>query len=210
MRSAQEVFDEWGQDHRGQGMQKYHWPRVKQAFDLIPNQTGNYLEIGTGTGYAIEYMAKHQFSKGHCYGLEISEQMVRNTKTKLNGIRNVTIEQGDFLQWDFDQDLKFALIFSMEVFYYFPDMLVGLKKAYSLLQPGGQLWVLVNYYHENSVSHGWPEMLNTPMQMWSKQDYRKGFAETGFGKVEQLQLTSTGGLEFKEKDAGTLCTYGTR
>jgi SAM-dependent methyltransferase len=210
MRSAQEVFDQWGQDHRGEGMQKYHWPRVKQAFDMIPNQKGNYLEIGTGTGYAIEHMAQNQFANGQCYGLEISEHMVRNTKAQVDDLSNVTIEQGDFLEWDFDAHLKFTLIFSMEVFYYFPDMQAGLKKAYSLLQPGGQLWILVNYYHENTVSHDWQEMMNTPMQMWSRQDYRQGFSQAGFRDVTQMQLTNTGGVDFKEKDAGTLCTYGTR
>ena len=203
-----EVFEEWGSDHRADGMEKEHWSVVQQAFAFIPKMSGNYLEIGVGNGYGIRHMATNQFSGGHCWGLDLAASMVALSKKKTDNLQNVTIEQGNFLERDFSSNEPFSLIFSMEVFYYFPKIQDGIDRAYSLLKPGGQLWVLVNYFEENEASHEWPRLLQTPMQLWSKKDYLDGFIKAGFSEVGQRQFDDS--QKLKTGDGNTLCSFGTK
>ena len=204
MRSAQEVFDDWGQNDGGSGMETEHWPRVSQVLSKVASSNGNYLELGVGSGYALENMAMHAFSGGHCYGLDISDEMVKTCRKRLGHLENVTLEAGDFLHWQPPAE-HFDVIFSMEVFYYFEDLQAGLNKAFDLLASGGELLVMVDFYRENSVTHDWPEKVGTPMTLWSKSDYVEGFTKAGLADVRQ-ELISGGDSEH----GPTLCTGGKR
>lgn len=206
MKSAEEVFDRWAQDYHADGMEKEHWEVVAQAFRLIPESTGNYLEIGIGNGYGLYHMATHQFSQGRCWGLDVSSEMVRVTKQKIQDLGNAQAEQGDFLLWRPPENLIFSLIFSMEVFYYFPDIQKGIEKAASLLEKNGMLMVLVNFFKESPISHSWPQEVHTPMQLWSEEDYRRGFIQAGFRNVEQHRFYKAS--RSSNDDGGTLVTMG--
>lgn len=202
MKTAQEVFDQWEREGKGDKMAGVHWPRVSPILASMPASSGNYLEIGMGTGLALEYIAQYPFFNGQCYGLDVSNEMVMKCLQRFARVRNVTVVHGDFLTWTPKVE-HFAVIFSMEVFYYFPDIQEGLSKAFSLLDEGGELWVLVNYYKENEPSHSWPEDVGTPMQLWSKYQYKNGFKKAGFTGIKQKMLG-----DIESKDGATLCTYG--
>ena len=68
------------------------------------------------------------------------------------------------------------------------------------------MWVLVDYFQENKNSLKWPEMLDTPMTLWSMEEYKKAFLETGFSNVKQY-LFDEKGKTVDPLDA-TLCTCG--
>ena len=206
VKSAREVFDNWAKNHRADGMEREHWETVQQAYNLIPESKGNYLEVGAGNGYGLRYMAAHQFSSGQCCGLDISSQMVNRTRQKVKDLQNVHVECGDFLLWEPPNGLRFSLIFSMEVFYYFSDIQKGIEKAASLLEKGGMLMVLVNYFKESPISQSWPQDLNTPMQFWSENDYRQGFVKAGFQDVQQHRFFKSSSNS--AEDGGTLVTMG--
>lgn len=202
-RTVKDVFDEWALDYHADGMEKSHWLSVKQAFSLIPESSGIYLEIGFGNGYGIHYMANHQYQNGQCYGLDISPHMVEKARKKTKPLKNVHLTAGNFERWQPKNKLRFTCIFSMEVFYYFSDLRKSIEKAASLLQENGMLLVLVNYYLENPLSHSWPEDLNTPMTLWSKKEYQDTFLSCGLDTVHQT-VFETGDGE------GTLCTFGVK
>jgi hypothetical protein len=67
--------------------------------------------------------------------------------------------------------------------------------------------VLVNFYREHTASHSWPADLDTPMQLWSAQEYRDGFAAAGLADVRQRRLRDEGAAA---DDPGTLATEGRR
>ncbi len=129
-KKTSEVFEEWGSDHRANEMEEEHWSVVQQAFAWIPKMSGNYLEIGVGNGYGIRHMATNQFSEGHCLGLDLAASMVTLAQKKTENLQNVTIEQGNFLEWDFSSREPFSSIFSMEVFYYFPKIQDGIRQMH--------------------------------------------------------------------------------
>lgn len=207
-RSAREVFDAWALDYHAAGMEKHHWPAVQQALARMQQSTGNYLEIGVGNGYSLEYMAKHLFRKGQCYGLDISANMLERVAKRTAGLENVHLFCADFLTWQPPGDLQFSLIFSMEVFYYFPDIQEALDKAAALLQPSGTLLVLVNYFKEHKASHAWPDMLDTPMQLWSSEDYVSGFEKAGLQSVQRWFISNPQNTD--SGNPGTLAIMGYR
>ncbi len=201
-RTAREVFDNWAIDYHADGMEKSHWESVKEAFRMIPQSRGNYLELGFGNGYGIKHIATHQFKDGQCYGLDVSPNMVEKAKNNLINIPNVHLNAGDFIQWSPGNNIQFSCIFSMEVFYYFKDIQKGIEKAASLLADGGMLIVLVNHYLENTESHTWPQELDTPMTLWSEHEYQNGFIKAGLENIKQSRINSG------KNKPGTLCTVG--
>lgn len=207
-RTAKEVFEAWGNDYHADGMESEHWPRVRRIFNGIEPSDGRYLEIGVGNGYGVAHMATHQFAKGECFGMDLSASMVERARERAKRLGNVSLEAGDFLAKDFG-GRRFNTIFSMEVFYYFPDIGAGIDKAYSLLEPGGKLWVAVNFYEENEDSDDWPDRLGTPMQRWSKRQYAEAFERAGFADVSQ-QMVHTPLPGSVHGEAPTLVTVGTR
>jgi len=201
--TARQLFNKWARNDHARGMERGHWNSVQQAFSHIPESSGNYLEIGFGNGYGIEFMAQNQYKNGSCYGIDISEEMQAVTKERCAGLSNVTVEAADFSTWQPPGDVRFSCIFSMEVFYYFDDIQKGIEKAFALLNPGGMLMVLVDFYAEHKESHTWPDDVDVPMTLWSEQEYRQGFLTAGFERVMQKRLNP-------EKGAGTLMTAGYR
>ncbi|MGD8413036.1 MAG: class I SAM-dependent methyltransferase [Candidatus Latescibacterota bacterium] len=208
-KTAKEVFEAWGNDYHADGMETEHWPRVRRIFDLIPPSDGDFLEIGVGNGYGLAYMATRQFSEGRCLGMDLSESMVVRAQERTRALGNADVCAGDFLTWDFGER-RFDVVFSMEVFYYFDDVAAGTRKAWSILKPGGTLWVAVNYYAENLQSAGWPDLLGTSMQRLSKGGYAEGFARAGFTAVEQRMIEAPVPEGSKHGDEPTLLTFGRR
>jgi SAM-dependent methyltransferase len=202
-RSCREVFNDWARDHHAAGMEKGHWPAVQEAFREVSFSTeGDYLEIGVGSGYGLEYMARGPFRGQKVQGIDISEEMLALTKKRTSDLENVLLKTCDF--FDFPLSPSYSLIFSMEVFYYFSSIFKGIERAFQFLKPGGTLLVLVNYYEEHEESHVWPEQLNTAMQLWSKKDYFEGFQRAGFIKIGQKFFVP----DERGQKKGTLGTWG--
>ncbi len=186
-----------------------HWPLVRQGHALIPPSDGAYLEVGVGSGYSLRSMATHQYARGRCLGIDVSKRMVELARAATVDLSHVQVEVGDFLdpQARLD-DGPFSAIFSMEVFYYFADIQEGIDRACSLLEPGGCLMVMVDYFAENEVSHSWPEDIDTTMCLWSSAQYRRGFQRSGFRDVQQHTFSDPDGGD--PDSLGTLCTVGVR
>ena len=141
-RSAREVFDDWARDHHADGMEQHHWPCARRVLEQIPSSDGAYLEIGVGNGYALWRMATGPYAGRRCHGIDVSPHMISKAREKVGELDNVRLEAADFLDWTPPTDLRPGMIFSMEVFYYLPDIQAGIDRAASLLRPGGLLAVL--------------------------------------------------------------------
>lgn len=210
-RSAREVFDDWARDYHAAGMEREHRPRVEELFERVPVGDGNYLEIGVGNGYGIEWMARHRFAHGRCVGLDLSPEMAELSARRVASLTNATIETADFMSWTpTPPQLRFDLIFSMEVFYYLPSIERGLERAHGLLRPGGMLIVAVNHFEEHRASHAWPDQVGTSMTLWSAARYRAAFAAAGLRDVGQELIDSAPGESGDPDDPGTLATWGVR
>ena len=208
--SAKELFTKWALEGKAASMERHHTPIVEALFATIPVRQGACLEIGVGSGYGIAHMAKHQFAHGPCYGVEIARPMVEIARHTCEGLLNVHLFEADFMTWEPPAGVRFETIFTMEVFYYFTSVEAALKRAHAMLTPGGELIVAVDYYTENPVSHSWPEELDTPMTLLSREEYRDLFARVGFRHITQTTIRDLPGAPRPPRDAGTLVTRATR
>ena len=206
-RTAEEVFDDWALDYHAHGMEDEHWPSVHEAFRLIPESSGHYLEVGVGNGFGLFYMATNQYRTGHCLGIDVSANMVDVTQKRIVGVDNAAVRRGEFLGFDPGPDRP-DLIFSMEVFYYLADIQRGIEHAFEILTPGGMLMILVNYYEERVESHDWPGQLDTRMQLWSRRQYLNGLQDAGFTEVKQGLFKVSSDSAVRMQNPGTLGTWG--
>ena len=86
------------------------------------------------------------------------------------------------------RDEAFDAIFSMEVFYYLPDLSVGLREVRRLLKPGGRFVCIIDFYEENAASHSWPEDVGVPMNLMPESMWRASMTYAGLEVLEQTRL----------------------
>ena len=182
-----EIFDDWAARGRGDGMEKGHTPTARQAFELLnvqPDQ--HYLDIGCGNGYTVRWAADVDPSV-QALGLDVSDGMVRRARELSENYDNTRYINAPF-PLPLLKAKTFDAIFSMEVFYYLPDLPWGIISAARLLKPGGLFACTVDFYEENEASHGWPEKMGIPLTLLSEAGWRDVMTEVGLEVVDQKRL----------------------
>lgn len=215
VRRVTAVFDQWALAGRAEGMERGHGPYARRGFEFLDlsGASMRYLDVGCGNGYTVRWAAAVLGERdGLAVGLDGSAEMVARAASLSEGTR-ASFVHAPFPNHGRAEVLKpgsFDGIFSMEVFYYLPDVEAGLAEVARLLRPGGRFVCVVDFYEENQASHGWPHDLGVPMTLWSKTKWQSAFKAAGLTVVHQEQLRAapgTDGGSWKETH-GSLMTVG--
>jgi len=217
IRRVTEVFDDWARTGRAEGMERGHGPFARRAIAHLPLHTPGfrYLDVGCGNGYTVRWAAEQLGSEGGlALGLDGSAEMVDRSR-ELSADTRAQFVHAPFPAHNRADLLvpgSFDAIFSMEVFYYLPDLHAGLVEVARLLRPGGRFACAVDFYGENTDSHGWPEMLGVPMTLLDRAGWAAAFEAAGLRVVHQEQLRASPGSnpDAWKETAGTLLTVGER
>ena len=182
-----ELFDDWAASGRAEGMERGHTPTARQAFDCLKLQPSqHYLDIGCGNGYTVRWAAERHASV-QAIGLDLSEGMVTRARALSSHLKNTR-----FIHAPFPLPLlkaqTFDAIFSMEVFYYLPDLTWGVVSTTRLLKPGGLFACTVDFYEENEASHDWPDRVGVPLTRLSARGWRQVMEDGGLEVIEQRRL----------------------
>lgn len=215
IRAVTAVFDSWALSGRAEGMEQGHGPYARRAFaHLMPDAAPiRYLDVGCGNGYTVRWAAERLADgAGLALGLDGSGEMVARARALSEGTGATFVHAPfpDHGQTELLEPGSFDAIFSMEVFYYLPDLAAGLQEVARLLRPGGRFACVVDFYGENEASHGWPEMLGVPMTLLPRAGWRDAFEAAGLTVVHQEQLKAPAGSDggsWKER-VGSLLTVG--
>lgn len=176
------VFDDWAQRGRAEGMERGHGPAARRAFELLAvAPSDRYLDIGCGNGYTVRWARD---AGAEAAGIDASPEMIARARTAAPSCR---FEVARFPDHPFEP-ASFDAIFSMEVFYYLPDVTAGLRAAHALLRPGGRFACIVDFYRENEASHGWAAELDLPLSLLSAAEWRAAAEATGFTEITQQRL----------------------
>lgn len=208
---ASDVFDRWAVDGKGEGMERSHEPVARRVFDALTLPAdGRYLDIGCGNGYSVRWAAR-RVPRGRAVGLDASPQMIARARSLSGDLANVEFIAGAFPSPALT-DATFDAVFSMEAFYYLPDLPGALEAVLRLLKPGGTFACAVDYYRENTASHGWPKYVGTAMTLLSREEWRDAFERAGFANVRQQQLTvpADEARDAWHATVGSLVTVGDR
>lgn len=185
---VRDLFDEWAQNGRADGMERGHAPVARQAFDALALKPGQrYLDIGCGNGYSVRWAARLAASV-EAQGIDLSAQMITLARQMTSGLPNARFRRVSFPMAASLAPEPFHAIFSMEVFYYLPDLPGALEAVRTLLVPGGRFGCVVDYYQENQASHVWPQEVGVSMNLLSADAWRQAFADAGLAVVRQERL----------------------
>ncbi len=165
---------------------------IRKAIAVMNIQPADrILDLGCGTGRNSCLMAKYISDEGEIVGLDIGDEMIQQFKKKCEKYPNVNVQK---LRIDeplpFEDEFDKALL--SFVFHGFTDekkdMIVdNVKKA---LKPGAQLFILDwNEFDLNERSllfrKGFTKFECRLAQDFLKVDWKKKFAELGFGNFEE-------------------------
>jgi SAM-dependent methyltransferase len=184
---VQALFDRWADSGRAEGMEAGHTPTAQEAFERLGLAPGeSYLDIGCGNGYSVRWAAERDDSI-RATGMDLSPQMIVRAREQSTQHPNTRFIHAPF-PLPMLRDDAFNAIFSMEVFYYLPDLNVGLREVARLLAPGGRFVCIVDFYEENTASHSWPEDVGVPMNLLPESMWRTAMTYAGLEVLEQTRL----------------------
>lgn len=203
------VFDAWAEAGRAEGMERGHGPTARPAFDRLQVDLGTrYLDIGCGNGYTVRWALAQG---AQALGIDASPKMIERARAQTEG--GGVFEVARFPNHGLETLGEDALdaIFSMEVFYYLPDVDAALAEVARLLGPGGRFACVVDFYGENEASHGWPDDLGVPMHLLSAAQWAEAFERAGLPVIEQTRLREAGPDDPAwKREQGSLLTLGLR
>jgi SAM-dependent methyltransferase len=211
------VFDQWAQGTAADDMASSHWPVARVVLERLDlRRDARFLDIGCGNGYAVRWAAKAA-PKGHAVGIDVAPEMIALAKRLSVSHDNVEFRVARFpgaapVQAPPLAPGGFDACFSMEVFYYLPDLDAALRDTLSLLVPGGRFACAVDYYAENAASHSWPDDVGVPMTLLGESGWREAFMRAGFANVRQERIRQPAGTAAAawKVTEGTLLTLGER
>ena len=119
------LFDDWATRGRAEGMELGHTPTARPAFESLELTAGQRcLDVGCGNGYTVRWAASVD-STVQAYGLDAAEKMISRARHLSQDVENARFIHAPF-PLPMLKPQSFDAVFSMEVFYYLPDVLWGL------------------------------------------------------------------------------------
>jgi ubiquinone/menaquinone biosynthesis C-methylase UbiE len=151
-------------------MERDHLPitlPVVEKMRVAP--TDNVLDVGCGSGWLVRRLAKLAH-EGRVVGMDISDEMIRLARRNSQDFDNVLFVTGEVAEIPWEGNF-FQHTISVESSYYWPDPAAGIKELFRVLQPGGQAWILINYYRDNMHCHQWGELLAVKTHLLGAEDW---------------------------------------
>ncbi|MEC8816622.1 MAG: class I SAM-dependent methyltransferase, partial [Candidatus Thermoplasmatota archaeon] len=196
LRSATDLFSEWADVGRDEGMERGHSASVEVMLkELLEgwNRPFRAMDIGCGNGWVVRRLSAHALCS-HASGVDGAPSMIAKART--------IDPDGDYIEAmlpEWTPGAPYDLVHTMECLYYLEDPLGFLQTLHDeWLRPGGRLVIGVDHYTENPASHDWGPSLNVHMALLSMDDWTSGLKEAGFTDITAMQVGA------KEDWAGTL------
>jgi 2-polyprenyl-3-methyl-5-hydroxy-6-metoxy-1,4-benzoquinol methylase len=162
--------------------EQHWWFRVREELILKflrrkqpPGGWGNILDVGCGDGLFFRELMK----LGDVDGIELAGEIVSAD----NPYRQ-RIHIGAF-DHTFQPEKRYSLILMLDVLEHLPDPVAALRKALSLLRPGGSLLITVPAFRALWTSH---DTLNDHFTRYTKSSFRQVAAQAGMALSESRYL----------------------
>ncbi|MEC7065345.1 MAG: class I SAM-dependent methyltransferase [Candidatus Thermoplasmatota archaeon] len=202
LRSATDLFSEWADVGRDEGMERGHSASVEVMLkELLEgwNRPFRAVDIGCGNGWVVRRLSAHALCS-HASGVDGAPSMIAKART--------IDPDGDYIEAmlpEWTPGVPYDLVHTMECLYYLEDPLGFLQTLHDeWMLPGGRLVIGVDHYTENPASHDWGPSLNVHMALLSMDDWTSGLKEAGFTDITAMQVGA------KEDWAGTLVLTANR
>ena len=201
-KSPIEIFSQWVDEGKDDGMEKNHMNSVKNMLDFVLTDLDDFtfIDAGCGTGWVVRMVSemKSCFSSN---GVDGSIRMIKKARS-LDSINKY--DCADLMNWK--PNSKKDVVHSMEVLYYFEKPIEVLKNIHkNWLNDNGRLIIGVDFYFENKTSHDWPKKTNVSiMTLLTTKQWEKVLINSWFKNVESWTYGESDNWN------GTLILSGTR
>ena len=186
LRSATDLFSEWAENGRDEGMERGHAASVNIMLERLlkgREQPFTALDIGCGNGWVVRRLNEHPLCV-HAAGVDGAPSMIAKAKD--------IDPNGDYVEamlpeWRPAEPVD--MVHTMECLYYLERPLAFLKTLHDAwMKPGGRIVIGVDHYLENPSSHDWGPSLNVHMALLSMEQWSEGLSAAGFVDVEAVQV----------------------
>jgi arsenite methyltransferase len=180
-------FDRWAREGRGEGMEEGHVAVTRVILDqmhLWPDS--HVLDLGCGTGWATRLLAA-RLDEGSAVGLDVSPEMIRRAREDPTNPPNLDFRVLADPRYPFADEV-FTHCLSVESLYYHPDLAATFGEIQRVLLPGGQAWLMVNFFRENPYVHHWAALLDVPVQLLSGDEYCAFATAAGFARCRHFTI----------------------
>lgn len=184
-RTPVDVFDEWAQIGKDEGMEKGHAAAVNEMLTIALSEVAalgkvfTAVDAGCGNGWVVRDLRMMPFCR-RVIGVDGAPAMIAKAKeVDPEGEYHLS----DLMQWSPDEPVN--LVHSMEVFYYVEDTLSLLKHVASWLLPEGHLIFGVDRYFENPESHDWDQKVGCFMALYSEAEWTELVENAGFTIIKK-------------------------
>ncbi|MBD13603.1 MAG: nodulation protein S NodS [Planctomycetaceae bacterium] len=190
MKSATDVFSEWSQIGKDEGMETGHSPAVREILDAaLLELSGRHfkaIDAGCGNGWVVRLLNNIP-SCDEAIGVDGADSMIERAQT--------IDPQGKYILADlstWNPESPIELVHSMEVLYYLEDIPKFLKRVHQhWLLADGVFAFGIDHYLENEDCHGWSEKVGVRMAMYSEIEWRKMVEGAGFKILRMFRAART-------------------
>jgi arsenite methyltransferase len=177
-------FNRWARQGRGESMERDHariaqiiWERMElSAADRI-------LDLGCGEGWACRLLAQRAPQGSLIMGVDISDEMIRLAREKSRAFSSVSYHCGPAEQIPTQSDY-FTKIVTVEAFYYFQRQDEVLRELFRIMQPGGQLYLLLCLFEDDPKDRKWFEDVSLPVNNRAINEYKNMLQHGGWIGVD--------------------------
>lgn len=221
--SLPEEFNRWAEAGRGEAMEQDHLPITLPVLEKMRlARTDNVLDVGCGAGWLSRRLAKLA-PEGRVVGMDISEEMIRHARRGSVDFDNLLFVTGEVAEIPWQPNF-FSYAISVESAYYWPNPAAGIQDIHRVLNEGGSVWILINYYRDNPHCHQWGELLSVATHLLSGEEWAAHLGDAGFREVAHERIVDPSptpevytGRWFRDaahlrafKAEGALLVYGTK
>ena len=187
-----DLFSNWAETGRDEIMAAGHNEAVTEMLkELEPHLPASspyrVLDLGCGNGW----VARRMISKDLCIysiGVDGAAEMIKKAKA-------MEEKEGTGAEFtmaniiDFSPERPCDVVFSMEVLYYLREdevksLLRRLNTESEILSEGGLFVLGLDHFEENEDCHGWADLNNTRMLLWSEHKWKSELEAAGFDIVK--------------------------
>jgi trans-aconitate methyltransferase len=198
---ATDLFSDWAEIGRDQGMAKAHNPAVSEILSTVlagREKSFSFIDAGCGNGWVVQKVREIPQCESAC-GVDGAKAMIENARN-IDPDGEYYLE--DLLEWV--PPKKADIVHSMEVFYYFKEPEVLTKHIVAnWLNPGGTLVIGLDHYIGNPDSYSWSKDLNVHMSLLGELDWIDMFSESRLSDCKSWRANSS------DDFPGTLVVSGT-
>jgi len=179
-RLLQRRFNRWARRGRGESMGQHHARIAELIWERMDlSSTDRVLDLGCGEGWACRLMAQRAPQGCLVTGLDISDEMIHRARDKSNSLLNVSYHCGQ-AHYIPRRENYFTKIISIESFYYFERQEQVLRELFRVMQPGGQLYLLLCLFQEDPQPKAWFDDVALPVHNRSISEYEDMLRRTGW------------------------------